>query len=161
MTELNVYKNSFTFEKLAKFVNLHKLAKYNLTAVTNSEIIGAKIIMLEFFILLCQVLPITFRLCWGCRLLLILTNRWLHLLLGPSCSPLVTALGNMRIRALLHKTVRKFSTCGDVAGSAAERLRLLHKTFANCFPARKACGPPQFISRNSVGLALYVYWCCM
>ena len=58
-------------------------------------------------------------------------------------------------RALLHKAVRKFSTCADVAGSAAERLRLLHKTFANCLPARKACGPSQFISRNSVCLALY------
>ena len=57
--------------------------------------------------------------------------------------------------ALLHKAVRKFSTCGDVAGSAAERLRLLHKTFADCLPARKTCGPPQFISRNSVGLALH------
>ena len=48
--------------------------------------------------------------------------------------------------------IRKFTTCGDVAGSAAERLRLLHKTFANCFPVRKTCGPPQFISRNSIDL---------
>ena len=65
----------------------------------------------------------------------------------------------MPANGLMHKVVRKYSICGNDAGLAVERLRLLHKTFTDCFPACKACGPPQFISRKSTGLDLY--WYCI